>query len=235
MNKAVLVTGGAGYIGSHTTVVLLEAGHQVVVLDNLCHANRHVFEHIEQITGYTPIFIQGDVRNSATLDLVLQLYSIETVMHFAGLKAVEESIAKPLNYYENNIYGTLVLCQAMQRAGIKRLIYSSSVTAGRESLPREACRSPYDTSRAMIEQLLTDQHSTDPDWSIVLLHSADPIGTHASGLLAGDAVNIDTQQDHATQIQVVDLAQSHLDVLPTLNTPGIHTFNLYTNAINSAC
>lgn len=198
MNKAVLVTGGAGYIGSHTTVELLEAGHQVVVLDNLCNANREVFNRIEQITGYAPIFIQGDIRNSSTLDLVLQLYNIETVIHFAGLKAVGESVQQPLNYYENNVHGTIVLCQAMQRAGIKRLIFSSSATVyGEEApvpyvetLPRGKTSNPYGSSKSMVEHVLTDLHKADPEWSIVLLRYFNPIGAHISGLIGEDPQGI---------------------------------------------
>ena len=194
MNKAVLVTGGAGYIGSHTTVELLEAGHQVVILDNLCNANREVFNRIEQITGNAPIFIQGDIRNSVTLDLVLQLYPIHTVIHFAGLKAVGESVQQPLNYYENNVHGTIVLCQAMQRAGIKRLIFSSSATVyGEEApvpyietLPRGKTSNPYGTSKSMVEQVLTDLYKADPEWSIVLLRYFNPIGAHDSGLIGED-------------------------------------------------
>ena len=194
MNKAVLVTGGAGYIGSHTTVELLEAGHQVVILDNLCNANREVFNRIEQITGNAPIFIQGDIRNSVTLDLVLQLYPIHTVIHFAGLKAVGESVQQPLNYYENNVHGTIVLCQAMQRAGIKRLIFSSSATVyGEEApvpyvetLPRGKTSNPYGTSKSMVEQVLADMYKADPEWSIVLLRYFNPIGAHVSGLIGED-------------------------------------------------
>ena len=194
MNKAVLVTGGAGYIGSHTTVELLEAGHQVVILDNLCNANREVFNRIEQITGNAPIFIQGDIRNSVTLDLVLQLYPIHTVIHFAGLKAVGESVQQPLNYYENNVHGTIVLCQAMQRAGIKRLIFSSSATVyGEEApvpyietLPRGKTSNPYGTSKSMVEQVLTDLYKADPEWYIVLLRYFNPIGAHDSGLIGED-------------------------------------------------
>ncbi|WP_151671952.1 UDP-glucose 4-epimerase GalE [Nitrincola schmidtii] len=194
MNKAVLVTGGAGYIGSHTTVELLEAGHQVVILDNLCNANREVFNRIEQITGNAPIFIQGDIRNSLTLDLVMQLYPIHTVIHFAGLKAVGESGQQPLNYYENNVHGTIVLCQAMQRAGIKRLIFSSSATVyGEEApvpyietLPRGKTSNPYGTSKSMVEQVLTDLYKADPEWSIVLLRYFNPIGAHDSGLIGED-------------------------------------------------
>ena len=194
MNKAVLVTGGAGYIGSHTTVELLEAGHQVVILDNLCNANREVFNRIEQITGNAPIFIQGDIRNSLTLDLVMQLYPIHTVIHFAGLKAVGESVQQPLNYYENNVHGTIVLCQAMQRAGIKRLIFSSSATVyGEEApvpyietLPRGKTSNPYGTSKSMVEQVLTDLYKADPEWSIVLLRYFNPIGAHDSGLIGED-------------------------------------------------
>lgn len=264
MNKAVLVTGGAGYIGSHTTVELLEAGHQVVVLDNLCNANREVFNRIEQITGNAPIFIQGDIRNSLTLDLVMQLYPIHTVIHFAGLKAVGESVKQPLNYYENNVHGTIVLCQAMQRAGIKRLIFSSSATVYGEdapvpyieTLPRGKTSNPYGTSKSMVEQVLTDLHKADPEWSIVLLRYFNPIGAHVSGLMGEDPQGIPNnlmpyiaqvaigrlQQlsifggDYPTQdgtcerdyLHVVDLAIGHLKSMQALDSPGMHIYNLGT-------
>ena len=264
MNNVILVTGGAGYIGSHTTLELLQAGHQVVVLDNLCNANQEVFNRIEQITGYSPIFIQGDIRNSSTLDLVLQLYNIETVIHFAGLKAVGESVQQPLNYYENNVHGTIVLCQAMQRAGIKRLIFSSSATVyGEEApvpyvetLPRGKTSNPYGTSKSMVEQVLTDLHQADPEWSIVLLRYFNPIGAHHSGLIGEDPQGIPNnlmpyiaqvaigrlQQlsiygaDYPTAdgtcerdyLHVVDLAMGHLKSMQALDDTGVHIYNLGT-------
>lgn len=264
MNHTILVTGGAGYIGSHTTLELLTAGHQVVVLDNLCNANKEVLNRIERITGVAPIFIQGDIRNSSTLDLVLQLYNIETVIHFAGLKAVGESTLQPLSYYENNVYGSLVLLQAMQRAGIKRIIFSSSATVYGEdapvpyleTLPKGKTTNPYGTSKSMVEQLLTDLHLAEPDWSIVILRYFNPIGAHTSGLIGENPLGVPNnlmpyiaqvaigrlQQlsifggDYPTEdgtcerdyIHVTDLARGHLKSMQILDTAGVHIYNLGT-------
>lgn len=264
MTKTVLVTGGAGYIGSHTTVELLQAGYSVVILDNLCNAHPSVLERIHSITGKQPVFIQGDVRDSACLDQVFQQHPIDTVIHFAGLKAVGESVQQPLRYYENNVYGTLTLCQAMERAGIRRLIFSSSATVyGEEApvpyietLPRGTTTNPYGTSKAMVEQLLTDLQTADPRWSVVLLRYFNPIGAHESGLIGEDPQGIPNNlMPYMTQVaigrlqelsifgddyptadgtcerdylHVVDLAQGHLQSMQKLGTPGVHIYNLGT-------
>lgn len=264
MTKTVLVTGGAGYIGSHTTVELLQAGYSVVILDNLCNANPSVLERIHSITGKQPFFIQGDIRDPVCLDQVFQQHPIDTVIHFAGLKAVGESVQQPLRYYENNVYGTLTLCQAMERAGIRRLIFSSSATVyGEEApvpyietLPRGTTTNPYGTSKAMVEQLLTDLQTADPRWSVVLLRYFNPIGAHESGLIGEDPQGIPNNlMPYMTQVaigrlqelsifgddyptadgtcerdylHVVDLAQGHLQSMQKLGTPGVHIYNLGT-------
>ncbi|MFN3880716.1 MAG: UDP-glucose 4-epimerase GalE [Nitrincola lacisaponensis] len=264
MTKTVLVTGGAGYIGSHTTVELLQAGYSVVILDNLCNANPSVLERIHSITGKQPVFIQGDIRDPVCLDQVFQQHPIDTVIHFAGLKAVGESVQQPLRYYENNVYGTLTLCQAMERAGIRRLIFSSSATVyGEEApvpyietLPRGTTTNPYGTSKAMVEQLLTDLQTADPRWSVVLLRYFNPIGAHESGLIGEDPQGIPNNlMPYMTQVaigrlqelsifgddypttdgtcerdylHVVDLAQGHLQSMQKLGTPGVHIYNLGT-------
>ncbi|MCG6659757.1 UDP-glucose 4-epimerase GalE [Halomonas campisalis] len=190
----VLVTGGAGYIGSHAVLELLEAGHQVVVLDNLCNGSAEALTRVESLAGKPLAFCQGDVRDRALLDALFADHAIEAVMHFAGLKAVGESVERPLAYYDNNVHGTLVLCQAMAAAGVYRLVFSSSATvygAGApvpyvETLPRGTTANPYGTSKAMVETLLEDLQVADPRWSVVLLRYFNPIGAHPSGRIGED-------------------------------------------------
>ncbi|KFF48313.1 UDP-glucose 4-epimerase [Gammaproteobacteria bacterium MFB021] len=187
----VLVTGGAGYIGSHTVVELLQAGHSVVVVDNLCNGSEVALQRIEKITGQSVRFIRADIRDRQAMDGVFSRHDIETVIHFAGLKAVGESVSRPLDYYENNFYGTLVLCQAMEAAGVRRLVFSSSATVyGEEApvpyvetMPRGTTSNPYGTSKAMVEKLLEDLVSANARWSVVLLRYFNPIGAHPSGWL----------------------------------------------------
>lgn len=195
---AILVTGGAGYIGSHTVVMLLEAGCDVVVLDNLCNSHDEVFNRIEQIAGKRPVFVQGDIRDRACLDQVFNEHSIDSVIHFAGLKAVGESAIIPLEYYQNNVHGTAVLCEAMAAAGVKKLVFSSSATVYGEdapvpyveSMPRGQASSPYGQSKSMVEQILTDLTKSDGEWSVCLLRYFNPIGAHPSGLIGEDPQGI---------------------------------------------
>lgn len=194
----VLVTGGAGYIGSHTAVELLNAGHEIVVLDNLCNVSELALQRVETITGKTVTFVKGDIRDRALLDTVFAKHAIEAVIHFAGLKAVGESVDQPLAYYENNVHGTLVLCQAMAAAGVYRIIFSSSATVYGleapvpylESLPRGTTSNPYGTSKAMVEKVLEDLCAADRRWSAVLLRYFNPIGAHPSGLIGEDPQGI---------------------------------------------
>ena len=194
MNRgALLVTGGAGYIGSHACVELLQAGYEVVVVDNLCNSRREVLGRIERIAGRAVAFHEGDVRDAATLRGLFREHAIDAVLHFAGLKAVEESIARPLDYYDNNVGGTLALCEAMAEAGVRRLVFSSSATVygdpdtvpvGEDHPLRPA--NPYGRSKAMVESILQDLFRSDPAWKIALLRYFNPVGAHESGLIGED-------------------------------------------------
>ena len=194
----ILVTGGAGYIGSHTVVELLEQGHSVVVLDNLVNSNAEVLNRIEKITGKSPVFVQGDVRDAGALSALFTEHAIDAVIHFAGLKAVGESVDQPLKYYDNNVNGTLVLCQAMANAGVFKLVFSSSATVYgpdapvpyEETMPLGKPSNPYGASKAMIESILTDIASSNSNWSIVALRYFNPVGAHASGLIGEDPKDI---------------------------------------------
>lgn len=196
--KTILVTGGAGYIGSHTVVELLEAGNDVVVVDNLCNSSETAISRVETITSKSVEFVQADIRDREAMDAVFANHNIDAVIHFAGLKAVGESVGNPLAYYENNIYGTLVLCQAMEAAGVRRIVFSSSATVyGHEApvpyvetTPRGATSNPYGTSKAMVEKLLEDIAAADERWSVVLLRYFNPIGAHPSGKIGEDPQGI---------------------------------------------
>jgi len=194
---AVLVTGGAGYIGSHTVVQLLQASLDVVVLDNLCNSHPEVFNRIEQISGVRPVFEEGDIRDKAFLKGVFSRHSIDSVIHFAGLKAVGESVAKPLFYYQNNVEGSINLFEAMADAGCKRIVFSSSATVYgdpesvpiREDFPLSATN-PYGQSKLMIEHILRDLAVADAEWQIALLRYFNPVGAHESGLIGEDPSGI---------------------------------------------
>jgi UDP-glucose 4-epimerase len=190
----ILVTGGAGYIGSHTTLALLEAGYEVVVLDNLCNSSAESLHRVERICGKAPIFVQGDIRDRALLDDIFANYRIEAVLHFAGLKAVGESVREPLSYYENNVAGSITLCQAMAAAGVFRLVFSSSATVYgepaqmpiSEDCPTGIPTNPYGRSKLMVEDVLRDLAVADSRWSIALLRYFNPVGAHESGLIGED-------------------------------------------------
>lgn len=189
-----LVTGGAGYIGSHTTLELLTAGEDVLVLDNLSNGSQESLRRIAALTGREPRFVQGDVRDRALLDRVLRETRIDGVLHFAGLKAVGESVQKPLLYYENNVYGSLVLCAALKAAGVRRLVFSSSATVYGdpahvpidENCPTGTPTNPYGRSKLMVEDMLRDLAQAEADWSIGLLRYFNPAGAHASGRIGED-------------------------------------------------
>ncbi len=190
---AILVTGGAGYIGSHTVVELLQVGQQVIIVDNLCNAHPEVLERIERITGKRPLFYQADVRDRDALADIFAKHAIKAVVHFAGLKAVGESSRIPLSYYQNNIAATLTLCEVMQAAGVFRLVFSSSATVYgdpqavpiREDFPLSATN-PYGRSKLMVEEILRDLARADARWAIVLLRYFNPVGAHESGLIGED-------------------------------------------------
>jgi len=191
----ILITGGTGYIGSHTVVELLTAGQEVVILDNLSNSRREVLHSIEQITSKQPELVEGDIRDALLLEELFTRYRFAAVIHFAGLKAVGESVSKPLEYYENNVHGSMVLFRAMQQHRVKRLVFSSSATVygDPELLPiREDARrhatNPYGRTKLIIEDMLEDLVRADPEWHVATLRYFNPIGAHKSGLI-GEAPN----------------------------------------------
>ena len=185
----VLVTGGAGYIGSHTCVELIEAGHTPIVIDNLCNSSAKSLDRVREITGTEVKFYEGDVCDEAALEKVLSENAIDCVIHFAGLKAVGESCSIPLRYYENNLGSTMTLCRVMAKHGVKKIVFSSSATvySGDNEMPlRETsktgnCTNPYGWTKYMCEQILRDIAKADPEWSVVLLRYFNPVGAHKSG------------------------------------------------------
>lgn len=186
----ILVTGGTGFIGSHTAVVLQQAGHEVLILDNLCNSRAEVITAIEGITGRRPLFVQGDIRDAVALDKLFDKHRIEAVMHFAGLKAVAESAQQPLAYYDNNVNGTVTLLQAMQRAAVRTFIFSSSATVYgdpqwlpiSEDHPRSATN-PYGQTKLVVEDMLESLYQSEPGWRIARLRYFNPTGAHPSGLI----------------------------------------------------
>ena len=184
----ILLTGGAGFIGSHTAVELLNAGHEVVVIDNLYNSSRKAIERVEELTGKKIRFYEADACDGAALDRIFNENAIDAVIHFAAYKAVGESVAKPLEYYRNNLDCTLTVCEAMKRHGVKRFIFSSSATVYGipdhmpldETMPT-SCTNPYGWTKYMNERILTDVSHANPDWSVVLLRYFNPIGAHESG------------------------------------------------------
>ena len=195
---SILVAGGAGYIGSHTCVELLNAGYEVVVVDNLYNSSEEALKRVETITGKAVTFYQVDLLDKPALDDVFKKESISSVINFAGLKAVGESVRKPLEYYHNNITGTLNLCDVMRNHGVKNIIFSSSATVYgdpafvpiTEECPKGQITNPYGQTKGMLEQILTDLHVADPEWNVVLLRYFNPIGAHEGGLIGEDPKGI---------------------------------------------
>ncbi|AXN33004.1 UDP-glucose 4-epimerase GalE [Vibrio coralliilyticus] len=193
----VLVTGGMGYIGSHTCIQMIEAGMTPVIFDNLYNSKKSVLKRVEQVTGVAPSFIEGDIRDKQALVAVMKAHQINAVIHFAGLKAVGESVEKPLEYYDNNVNGTLVLVDAMREVGVKSIVFSSSATVYgdpasvpiTEDFPTSATN-PYGRSKLMVEECLTDFQKANPDWSVTLLRYFNPVGSHPSGHLGEDPQGI---------------------------------------------
>lgn len=231
---AVLVTGGAGYIGSHTDVLLLEAGFDVVVLDNLCNSHPEVFNRIEAITGKRPVFVEGDILDSAVLEQVFSDYSIDAVIHFAGLKAVGESVAKPVLYYQNNVAGSINLFDAMAKHGCKRIVFSSSATVYgdpasvpiREDFPLSATN-PYGQSKLMIENILRDIALADPEWQISILRYFNPVGAHHSGLIGEDPNGIPNNlMPFVAQVAIGRLAKLNVfgGDYPTVDGTGVRDY-----------
>lgn len=193
----ILVTGGAGFIGSHTCAALAQVGYPTLILDNLSNSRPSVLDRLESICGMRPQFIKGDIRDTTILDGIFKRYNIAAVIHFAGLKAVGESVAKPLDYYDNNVHGTLNLLAAMRHAGVKTFIFSSSATVYGDpaSVPikEDATRSatnPYGRSKLMVEDILADLSYAEPDWSIARLRYFNPVGAHESGMIGEDPQGI---------------------------------------------
>ena len=207
----VLVTGGAGYIGSHTCLELLESGYGVIVIDNLCNSNPKSLDRVQELTGKTLKFYQGDVRDEALLTKIFTENEIGCVIHFAGLKAVGESVAKPWEYYDNNLNSTLVLTKVMKQFGMKNIIFSSSATvytADNEMPLKETsrtgnCTNPYGWTKYMTEQILSGMATAEADWSIVLLRYFNPIGAHKSGRIGEDPRGIPNNlMPYLTQVAV---------------------------------
>ena len=232
----ILVTGGAGYIGSHTVVVLLQQGHQVTIVDNLCNSKKASVERVKEITGKEPIFYECDVRDEAKLTEVFQKEKPEAVIHFAGLKAVGESVAKPLEYYDNNIGSTLVLLKVMEAQGVNNIIISSSATVYGEPatvpikedfpLPSSA-NCPYGNTKLMIEHILTDYVHAHPQFSAVLLRYFNPVGAHESGLIGEDPNGIPNNlAPYIAQTVVGKLEKVHVygNDYPTPDGTGVRDY-----------
>lgn len=230
-----LLTGGTGYIGSHTCVQMLAAGHDAVIIDNLYNSHEEVLDRIAQIAGRRPVFYRGDILDGELLARIFSEQKIDAVVHFAGLKAVGESVEKPLFYYQNNVAGTVSLCQAMEAAQVRNLVFSSSCTVYgdphevpiREDFPTGATTNPYGRSKYMIEQILTDLQIAVPAWNIRLLRYFNPVGAHVSGLIGEDPNGIPNNlMPYITQVAIGQ--RSHLNVFgndyPTPDGTGIRDY-----------
>lgn len=261
----ILVTGGAGYIGSHTCVELLNEGYEVVIVDNLYNSNQKAVDRIEQITQKKVTFYQNDILDQEALDQIFTKENVDAVIHFAGLKAVGESVRKPIEYYTNNIQGTLILTDVMRKHKVKNIIFSSSATVYgnpamipiTEECPKGVCTNPYGWTKWMLEQILTDIHTADPEWNVMLLRYFNPIGAHESGLIGEDPKGIPNNllpyvaqvaigklecvgvfgDDYDTPdgtgvrdyIHVVDLAKGHVKALNKIKEKaGVKVYNLGT-------
>ena len=261
----ILVTGGAGYIGSHTCVELLAAGYEVVIMDNLYNASEKAVQRVQEIAGKPVAFYQTDMLDREGVRDIFAREKIDAVIHFAGYKAVGESVRKPIEYYYNNMAGTLVLADEMRRAGVKNIIFSSSATVYgdpaqipiTEECPKGTPTNPYGWTKSMLEQVLTDIHTSDPEWNVILLRYFNPIGAHESGLIGEDPKGIPNNlvpyvaqvaigrrpyvgvfgDDYATPdgtgvrdyIHVVDLARGHVKAVRKLaENAGVSIYNLGT-------
>lgn len=213
---AILVTGGAGYIGSHTVVELQTAGYDVVVLDNLSNSSEKSLQRVEKITGKPVTFYKADILDRDALNAVFEKESIDSCIHFAGLKAVGESVQKPWEYYENNIAGTLTLVDVMRKHGVKNIIFSSSATVYgdpafvpiTEECPKGQCTNPYGWTKSMLEQILMDIQKADPEWNVVLLRYFNPIGAHKSCMIGENPNGIPNNlMPYITQVAVGKLKE----------------------------
>ena len=208
---SILVTGGAGYIGSHTVIELLNAGYEVVVLDNLVNSSKESLKRVEEITGKKVTFYEGDIADRELLKKMFEAENIDSFIHFAGLKAVGESVSKPLEYYSNNISGSLVLFDEMRNHNVKNIIFSSSATVYgdpafvpiTEECPMGEITNPYGRTKAMLEQILTDIQKADPEWNVILLRYFNPIGAHKSGKIGENPNGIPNNlMPYITQVAV---------------------------------
>ncbi|MDR1828903.1 MAG: UDP-glucose 4-epimerase GalE [Methylobacteriaceae bacterium] len=231
----VLVTGGCGYIGSHTCVQLLNAGHEVVIVDNLFNSKPSVLKRIAALTPEPPRFYKGDIRDRELLDAVFRAEKIDSVIHFAGLKAVGESVRIPLTYYDNNVYGTIQLLHAMREAGVHRLVFSSSATVYgelapvpyKEEYPVSRASSPYGQTKIAIEYILKDLAAAEPDWSIILLRYFNPVGAHPSGTMGEDPQGIPNNlMPYIAQVAVGRLPEMLIygNDYPTKDGTGVRDF-----------
>ncbi len=230
----VLVTGGAGYIGSHTCVEMLGSGHELVVVDNLCNSKEESLRRVRALTGRDFDFVQADLRDRTALDGIFAAQSIDAVIHFAGLKAVGESVQFPLEYYDNNVSGTVTLCRAMAAAGVKNIVFSSSATVYgdpasvpiREPFPLFATN-PYGRSKLFIEEILRDLHVADPTWNLVLLRYFNPVGAHPSGRIGEDPNGIPNNlMPFVAQVAVGKLPKLRVfgDDYPTPDGTGVRDY-----------
>ena len=231
----ILVTGGAGYIGSHTVVELLQAGHDVLVYDNFCNSSVESLKRVTKITGKDVTCVEGDVRDGELLERIFAENDISAVVHFAGLKAVGESVAKPLEYYENNFTGTMILLQVMAAHNVKRIVFSSSATVYgdpasvpiREDFPTGNTTNPYGTSKYMVERMLADLCLADPEWSAIVLRYFNPVGAHDSGQIGEDPNDIPNNLlPYIAQVAVGRLPQLSVygDDYPTNDGTGVRDY-----------
>ena len=234
MHKCILITGGAGYIGTHTCIKVLDAGYAVVVLDNFSNSSPVALRRVEELAGQPITLVKGDVNDATLLDKLFATHAIDAVIHFAGLKSVGESVTQPLRYYQNNVAGTLVLCEAMQRAGVKNIVFSSSATVYgdpasvpiREDFPTSATN-PYGRSKLMVEELLGDLYSSDHSWNIALLRYFNPVGAHPSGRIGEDPADIPNNlMPYIAQVAVGrrDKLSVYGDDYPTHDGTGVRDY-----------
>ena len=232
--QTILITGGAGYIGSHTCVELLDAGYDLVVIDNFSNSKPAVLDRVAQISGRAPTFMEVDIRDRGALRDVFRAHDIDAVIHFAGLKAVGESVAQPLRYYDNNISGSIALFEVMAESGVKTLVFSSSATVYgdphsvpiREDFPLSATN-PYGRSKLMLEEILRDLFHSDENWRIALLRYFNPVGAHASGMIGEDPNGIPNNlMPYITQVAIGKLAQLSVfgDDYPTPDGTGVRDY-----------
>ncbi len=232
--QTVLVTGGTGYIGSHTCVALLGAGYGVVVLDNLCNSKAAVVDRVKAITGKSITFVQGDVRDRQCLHKLFSQHKISAVIHFAGLKAVGESVANPLKYYDNNVMGSMCLTEVMAEFGVKTLVFSSSATvygfSDDKPIPEGSPLTPYNPygrTKRMVEQILEDLHASDNNWNIALLRYFNPVGAHESGLIGEDPSGVPNNlMPYVSQVAIGKLKELSVfgNDYPTLDGTGVRDY-----------